>query len=95
MSTGGWYLYTISVKIKCSRGYLEERSTFTESCNEKVRRYLAEVREMIDLTSTSEFVPDERKKDNSTDNSQVNFDCSYCRQHQQLLLQEEEIVNRE
>jgi hypothetical protein len=92
MSTGGWYLYTISVKIKCSRGYLEERSTFTESCNEKVRRYLAEVREMIDLTSTSEFVLDERK-DNSTDNSQVNLYCSYCRQHQQLLLQEES-VNR-
>ena len=94
MSTGGWYLYTILVKIKWSRACLE-RSTFTESCNEKVRRYLAEVREMIDLTSMSEFVLDERKKDNSTDNSQVNLDCSYCRQHLQLLRQEEESVNRE
>jgi hypothetical protein len=54
-----------------------------------------EAREMIDWTSTNEFVPHERKKDNSTDNSQVNLDCSYCRQHQQLLRQEEESVNRE
>jgi hypothetical protein len=54
-----------------------------------------EVREMIDLTPTSESVPDERKKNSGTDNSQVNLDCSYCRQHQQLLRQEEESVNRE